>query len=57
MAVSNSWDEYNKKQRAIMEERERANAGKKQAPVKVGNRTPKTGATKKPAQKKQDTKK
>lgn len=48
MATGNSWDEYNKKQRAIMEEREKANKGKKQAPVKVGNRTP----SKKPTTKK-----
>ena len=43
------WDDYNKNQKKIMEEREKANKGKSYPPVKVGNRTP---AKKTPANKK-----
>lgn len=42
------WDDFNKKQKKIMEEQEKANKGKTYPPVKVGTRTP----VKKPAKKK-----
>ncbi len=43
------WDDFNKKQKKIMEEQEKANKGKTYPPVKVGTRTPvkKTTAKKK----------
>lgn len=45
------WDDYNKRQQKIMEEREKANKGKTHKPLKVGNRTP-GEQTKKPTPKK-----
>lgn len=50
------WDNYNKKQRDIMEEREKANKGKTFKPIKPGNRTPVT-QNKKPTEKNQTKKK
>ncbi len=53
MAGKGFWDDYNKDQKRIMEEREKANNGKHKKPAGplVGKRTPATPA-KKPAKKK-----
>lgn len=54
MAGKGFWDDYNKNQKRIMEEREKANSGKqhpKPAGPLIGKRTPGTTA-KKPAKKK-----
>ena len=47
------WDDYNKEQQRIMEQREKANKGQKHKPLTVGNgsRTP-ADTKKKPAPKK-----
>ncbi len=44
------WDDYNQKQRKIMEEQDKANNGKTYSPIKPGNRKP--GTPVKPAKKK-----